>query len=104
MEKSRALLVSYILQSQIMDPRKYKTYFLVKNVHVHVYGKFVSGKRKMKITPFVYLLLHLFSLLKVGIVHGYLFFFSHHHAPYLYEHFLFFLPFCIAMPLSHFFL
>ncbi len=74
MKKTRALLASHILQSQIKDPRKYKSYFLVKNFHVYVYGKVVSGKRKMKVTPFVYLLLHLFSLLKFWIVHGYLFF------------------------------
>ena len=48
MEKSRALLASHILQSQIIDPRKYKTYFLVKNVHVYVYGEFVGGKWKKK--------------------------------------------------------
>ncbi len=59
MEKSRALLASHILQSQIMDPRKYSTYFLVKNVNVYVYGESVGGKRKIKVTPFVYLLLHL---------------------------------------------
>ncbi len=52
MEKSRALLASHILQSQIMDPQKYKTYFLVKNVHVYVYGEFVGGKRKNKNNSF----------------------------------------------------
>jgi hypothetical protein len=63
MEKSRALLASHILQSQIIDLQKYKTYFLVKNVHVYVYGKFVRGKRKILlliITPFVYIFLYLF--------------------------------------------
>ncbi len=60
-----------------------------------VYGEFVGGKRKILliiITPFVYLHLHLFSLLKFRRVHGYLFFplpfsfslFFHHDAPYLY--------------------
>ncbi len=83
MEKSRALLASHILLSQIMDPRKYKTYFLVKNVHVYVYGKFVGRKRKIIITPFVYLLLHLFLFenFKSAWLSLFFSFFSHHHAP-----------------------